>query len=318
MARIDNAIETAGLTKYFGRKKAVDSITLVVPRGSVFALLGRNGSGKTTTIQMLLGFLSPTSGSCSVLGHDSRKITPALRGRVGYMAESHPLHEWMTVKQEGEFASSFHSHWNWDLFKSIVDHFGLSPSAKGKNLSRGQRAGLSLALALAPEPELLILDDPALGLDPIARQVLLGHVMDVARESDRTVLFSSQLVEDVERVADYAAILDYSTLKVAGSIEEITAAIRQVDLSFAPGAMPAIFPPIPGLLATDVSEDTVTLTVSELNEDARTALARLHPISMQERPASFDHAVLSYLRPGGGLPDTSEARSAATARGSKW
>lgn len=292
------AIEADGLTKWFGKKRAVEDLTIRIPRGSVFAFLGRNGSGKTTTLLMLLGFVRPTSGSSRVLGHDSRKISPALRGRIGFMAESHPLHEWMTVEQEARFAAAFYASWNWALFNSIVDHFGLDRKTKGSTLSRGQRAGLSLALTLAPEPELLILDDPAMGLDPVARRAMLQQVLKATRESGRTVLFSSHQLDDVELVADHAAILDDSTLKVTGSIEDLTAAMRQLYVTFAPGTMPATLPTIHGLLSTQVSGDTMILTVIEPNDATRAAIATLGPISVREQPVSFSHAVISYLSPG--------------------
>lgn len=297
MTMSDFAIETAGLTRYFGTQKAVDSLTLAVPRGSVYAFLGRNGSGKTTTIRMLLGFLRPTRGSATVLGQDSRRLTPATRGRIGYMAENHPLHDWMTVDQEARFAAAFHAGWDWALFRSIIGHFGLSPDARVRALSRGQRAGLSLAITLAPQPELLILDDPAIGLDPVARRSLLEAVLQATRDSGRTVLFSSHLLDDVERVADYAAVLDGSQLRVAGPIEELTSAMRQYRISFASGAMPPTLPPIRGLLSTKRVGDTLILTVIRPGEDTTATLAALAPIDVRDRAVSFSDAVVSYLGP---------------------
>jgi ABC-2 type transport system ATP-binding protein len=260
MTTSDFAIEMDGVTKYFGRKKAVDSLTLQIPRGSIYAFLGRNGSGKTTTIRMLLGFLRPTRGSSKVLGHDSMRLTPEVRGRIGYMAETHPLHELMTVEQEERFASGFHDRWDSKLFDSIVDHFGLRRDDDVRSMSRGQRTGLSLALTLAPRPELLIIDDPAIGLDPVARRMLLERLLLSTRDAGQTVLFSSHQLDDVERVADYAAILDYSTLRAAGSLEELTSAIRQYRVTFAPGRLPETLPPIAGLMSTKRFGDTLVLT----------------------------------------------------------
>jgi len=175
--RGDAVIETTGLTRYFGARKAVDGLTMAVPRGSVFAFLGRNGSGKTTTIRMLLGLTEPTRGSSRVLGEDSQHLTPEIRARVGYMSESHSLYKWWTVRECGEYQSRFYPRWNNRIFQAVTDHFHLNPKAKAGDLSRGERAGLSLAITLAPEPELLILDDPALGLDPVARRSLLESMI---------------------------------------------------------------------------------------------------------------------------------------------
>src|SRR5258705_3103492 len=153
-------IKAQGLTRYFGAKAAVYELTLDVPRGSVFAFLGRNGSGKTTTIRMLLGLLRPTRGSGRILGYDIRALPPEARARIGYLTEEHQLYGWMSVRESGEFQSRFYPRWNEQIFHSVIGHFGLKPAARVKDLSRGERAGLALGLTLAPEPELLILDDP--------------------------------------------------------------------------------------------------------------------------------------------------------------
>ncbi len=146
-------IQTRGLTRYFGGRPAVYELNLDVPRGSVFAFLGRNGSGKTTTIRMLMGLLPPTRGTGDILGHDIRALTPEIRARIGYLTEEHQLYAWMNVKECGGFQSKFFSKWNDRIYRGVAGHFGLNPAAKVKNLSRGERAGLCLALTLAPDPE---------------------------------------------------------------------------------------------------------------------------------------------------------------------
>src|SRR5664280_2082721 len=151
-------IRTQGLTRYFGGKPAVYDLNLEVPRGCVFAFLGRNGSGKTTTIRMLLGLLQPTRGEGTILGYDIRALPPEARARIGYLTEEHQLYCWMSVRACGDFQSRFYPAWNEKIFRGIIGHFGLRPAALVKSLSRGERAGLCLALTLAPEPELLILD----------------------------------------------------------------------------------------------------------------------------------------------------------------
>ena len=159
-------IRTQGLTRYFGANPAVYELNLEVPRGGVFALLGRNGSGKTTTIRMLLGLLEPTRGGGTILGYDIRALPPEARARIGYLTEEHQLYGWMSVRESGEFQSRFYPTWNEKIFRGVVGHFGLRPTALVKSLSRGERAGLCLALTLAPEPELLILDGPGPGARP--------------------------------------------------------------------------------------------------------------------------------------------------------
>src|SRR5215470_9983789 len=166
-------IQVRGLTRYFGRKCAVDSLSFQVPRGSVFAFIGRNGAGKTTTIRMILGLLEPTRGKAEILGHHSMALPPEARARIGYMAEGHPVYGWMRVGQYESFQRGFYEHWNHQIFASVIDYFNISARNKAGQLSHGQRAGLHLAMTLAIEPEVLMLDDPATGLDPSPRRSLL-------------------------------------------------------------------------------------------------------------------------------------------------
>src|SRR5215471_2330421 len=121
----DAVIQTRGLTRYFGSKCAVNTVSFSVPRGSVFAFIGRNGAGKTTTIRMILGLLEPTRGSSAILGYDSADLPPEARARIGYMAEGHPVYGWMRVGRYGRFQSGFYPHWNQDVFAAVIDHFSI-------------------------------------------------------------------------------------------------------------------------------------------------------------------------------------------------
>lgn len=289
----DNIIETRNLTRYFGRKCAVSSLNLAVPRGSVFGFLGRNGAGKTTTIRILLGLLEPTRGSAVVLGHDSRKLPPETLARIGYLAESHPVYDWMRVAECNRFQSRFCSHWNHDIFHAVVKHFRLDPKAQARTLSRGERAGLCLALTLAPEPELLILDDPALGLDPVARRSLLESMIYVTRREDRTILFSSHLLSDVERVADHIAILDRSVLRACCSLETFRRRVRQYVLGFS--GPPPHAPAIPGLLQALRANDEMRLTFVNITDETHAAMKALNPLSIEEAAISLEDAFISYL-----------------------
>jgi ABC-2 type transport system ATP-binding protein len=174
----------------------VDSLSFSVPRGSVFAFIGRNGSGKTTTIRMLLGLLKSTRGSAAILGCNSAALPPAARARIGYMAEGHPVYRWMRVSQYESFQSGFYAHWNRDIFAAVIDYFAIDRRTKSGDLSHGQRAGLHLAMTLAIEPELLMLDDPATGLDPAARRSLLEAMLYFTRSRERTIFFSTHLLDD--------------------------------------------------------------------------------------------------------------------------
>jgi ABC-2 type transport system ATP-binding protein len=259
----------------------------------VYAFLGRNGSGKTTTIRMLLGLLEPTRGSALVLGHDCRDLPPDVRARVGYMSESHALYRWMRVRECGEFQRRFYPRWNDAVFRAVVDHFRLDPAAKAGDLSRGERAGLSLALTLAPEPELLILDDPALGLDPVARRSLLESMVYVTRRADRTILFSSHLLSDVERVADYVGVLDRSVLRAQCSLETFRSRVKQFVLRY-PGKPPEL-PHVPGLLHARRSVNELRVTVANADADTERVLRSLGAQSVEEVPIGFEDALIGYL-----------------------
>ncbi len=222
----DMVIRTRGLTRCFGSRIVVDRLNFAVPRGSVVGLLGLNGAGKTTTIRMLLGLLEPTRGACEVLGCDSRELTPAVRARIGHTVEGHFLYPWMRIHDCERFGRETHSHWNNDLFRQSVARFGIDPAARVAWLSRGQRAGVSIASTLATNPELLILDDPALGLDPVSRRALNETVIEFCSTGDRTVLLSTHLLDDVERIADRVALMVDGHMLVDCSLDEFRPACR--------------------------------------------------------------------------------------------
>ena len=281
------------LTRRFGDFIAVDHISFSVNAGEIVGYLGPNGSGKTTTIRMLLGLLQPTRGTGSVLGYDIHDVPPEVRARIGYLTEEHQLYGWMSVKECGEFQSRFYPHWNEKIFRGVIGHFNLKPAARVKDLSRGERAGLCLGLTLAPEPELLVLDDPALGLDPVAHWSLMESMIYLTRRSDRTIFFSSHQLADVERVADYIAILDRSVLRVCCSLETFRNSVQQVRLRF-PGAPPPV-PKIPGLLQAFRADGELRLTCVHYGAATEQALRTLSPAQMEMVPISLEDAFISYL-----------------------
>lgn len=286
-------IKTDGLTRYFGSKCVVAPLSLTVPRGSIFGFLGRNGAGKSTTIRMLLGLVEPTRGSSLVLGENSQDLSPETRSRIGYLAEGHHVYGWMSIRECAKFQASFYPRWNEAIFQGVIRHFGLDPKAKAGNLSRGQRAGLCLALTLAPEPELLILDDPALGLDPVARRGLLQSMLYVTRREQHTILFSSHLLSDVERVADHIAVLDQGVLRASCSLETFRDRVRQFVLHFA-GETP-VLPPLPGLLQSFRTPGEISLTFANYDEQTAAQLETLGAFRIEEVPMSLEDAFISYL-----------------------
>ena len=287
-------IQVRGLTRYFGRKCAVDTVSFNVPRGSVFAFIGRNGAGKTTTIRMILGLLEPTRGSSSIFGYDSMTLLPAARTRIGYMAEGHPVYGWMRVGECEGFQRGFYGHWNHDIFAAVIDYFAIAPRTKAGHLSHGQRAGLHLAMTLAIEPELLVLDDPATGLDPAARRALLEAMVYFTRSRERTIFFSSHLLDEVERVADHVAVLDYSVLRANCSVETFRDRVRRLVACF-PGQPPRDLPAIPGMLRVVRADNELSLVVANPDGQTRRTLQSLGALAVDEQPISLEDALIAYV-----------------------
>jgi ABC-2 type transport system ATP-binding protein len=221
-------LELQDVRKRFGRQAVLDGVTLSVPAGQTFAFLGRNGAGKTTTIRMLTGLLRPDTGVVRVLGLDPRRHASAIRRRIGYLAEDQHLFGWMRVEQTLAFMAPFYPTWDGDLARSLLQRFELPRRTRVKHLSKGQNVRLGLLLALAHRPGLVILDDPALGLDPIMRKELNRDVITLLQGEGATVFYSSHLLYEVEPVADRVAILDRGRIVTCENTEYLREFIKQV------------------------------------------------------------------------------------------
>ena len=232
------AIELSGLTKKYRKETAVDNLSLRVPRGTTLGLIGPNGAGKSTTIKMLMGMLSITAGSARVLGLDVAVDPVEVKRRVGYVPELHQLYRWMRVGDLIGFTKSFYPTWNDKLCASLVDLFELDRRKKIKHLSKGTLAKVSLVLAVAHEPELLILDEPMSGLDPIAREEFLDGVLRTLCDRDCTVLFSSHTLADVQRLADHVAMLYQGKLLLHCPTDELLASAKRVRAVLRDGCLP--------------------------------------------------------------------------------
>jgi ABC-2 type transport system ATP-binding protein len=217
---MDTVIRAEGLTRSFGGKKVVDRLDLAVPAGAVYALLGDNGAGKSTTIRMLTGLLPASAGRASILGEDCWHSAVELRHRVGYVPEKPRFYNWMTVAEIGAFAAGFHRPGYLARYRQAVEGFGLERAARLKTLSKGGYAKVGLALALAVDPQVLILDEPTSGLDLFTRREFLSSMVGLAGEG-RTILISSHAVAEVERVASHAAFLAKGQLLLAGPLDAL-------------------------------------------------------------------------------------------------
>jgi ABC-2 type transport system ATP-binding protein len=227
-----NVIEVAGLTRRFGPKVALDNVRLAVPRGGVFGLVGVNGAGKTTLIKHVLGLLKAQSGSVRVFGRDPAADPAGVLVRVGYLSEEPDLPGWMRVGELLRYTRAFYPNWDPAFAEELRRSFALDPAAKVKHLSKGQRARTGLILALAHRPELLVLDEPSSGLDPIVRRDILGAIIRTIAEEGRTVLFSSHLLHEVERVADRVALIDRGRVVFSGALDQIKDTHHRLTLRF--------------------------------------------------------------------------------------
>lgn len=266
---MDTIIATNGLTKIFSGKIVVDRLNLNVPRGAIFTLLGGNGAGKSTTIKMLTGLLSPDAGSARILGQECWNEAIRLRHRVGYVPERPRFYDWMSVRDIGWFSAGFHKAGFEMRYMELVQRFRLDPKARLKTLSKGGYAKVGLALALASDPEVLILDEPTSGLDLFIRREFLASMVDLAG-AGRTILLSSHGIAEVERVASHAGFMAEGRLLLAASIEELRKRIVRVRLRFEG------LPPDPLLLGNVLEYETSgRLWQAVLQDPNRLALENL-------------------------------------------
>src|SRR5213594_2918343 len=224
----ESVIDISDLTRRFGGKTALASVSLSLPRGGVYGLVVANGAGKTTLIKHILGLLRAESGSVRVFGQDPVADPVAVLSRIGYLSEENDLPAWMRVGELIDYSRAFYPAWDDAYAEELRQAFALDGTAKIKTLSRGQKARAGILIALAHRPELLVLDEPSSGLDPIVRRDILGAVIRTIADEGRTVLFSSHLLEEVEQVADYVTMIHQGAIALSAPLDEIKESHRCV------------------------------------------------------------------------------------------
>ena len=278
------AVQTAGLGKRYGSKWALRDCTLEIPAGSVTALVGPNGAGKTTLLQLAVGLSAPSTGRVLVLGRSPRDDTQSLLPRVGFVAQDHPLHRGFTVQETLKLGRKLNPGWDEESALARIDSLGLPLGQKVGRLSGGQQAQVALTLALAKRPELLLLDEPVASLDPLARREFLATVMEVVEETGITVVLSSHIVADLERVCDHLVILAQARTQLAGPIDEILASHR---LLTGRRSDPATVARVHDVIRESHTERQTTLLV-RANGHVYDARWQLHEVDLEE-------IVLAYL-----------------------
>jgi ABC-2 type transport system ATP-binding protein len=226
-------IDVKDLSRSFGAKRALDRVSFHATAGQVYGLVGVNGAGKTTLIKHLLGLLRAATGSVRVFGLDPVRDPVGVLGRIGYLSEERELPEWMRVSELMAYTQAFHPTWDAAYARELLDTFGLDPAKKVKQLSKGMRAQAGLVAAVAHRPELLILDEPSSGLDVVVRRDILDAIVRTVADDGRTVIFSSHLLEEVERMSDHVTMLHGGRLIFSGAMDDVRRGYRRSRVQFA-------------------------------------------------------------------------------------
>lgn len=298
----DYVIETCALSKRYGRKLALDNLDLRIPRGRIHAIVGANGAGKSTLFRILMGFMPPTAGEARILDRDSQKLTPEDRGRIGFVNEEHTLPGWMRVSQVTTMQKHQYARWNQRAFDNVIGHYHVLPEQKVGQLSRGERAGFNLALALAQGPELLVLDEPTLGLDVVAKRAFLESLLYSNAADDCTVIYCSHQMEEIERVADNLIILERGQLKNMSAPEDFTARVSHwvADVPFKGPDLHTV----PGLLEVQRLDGLHHYLVLDQDDGFERFLREAGARNVQSMPVSLDRAVNAFLAKNHAAPAT--------------
>ncbi len=233
-------LKLLGLTKQFGKTEVVDSLTLEIPQGNFLGLIGANGAGKSTTLKMLAGMLDQSSGTAEVLGTRIEDLKPSHLSRIGYVPESHQIYRWMTISEAVWFCKKLNARWNDETCSDLLKLFRLDKTKKVKSLSKGMLAKLGLVLAISRDPEILILDEPMSGLNPIARDEFLDGVLRTVSDRDCTVILSSHSIDDVQRMSDSIGLIHQGRLLMHRPTEEILNETKRVRFVLDEGGSPPV------------------------------------------------------------------------------
>ena len=287
-------VEVQRLTRQFDGKIALNDLSLIVPRGGVFGLIGGNGAGKTTLIRHILGMLKAQSGSVRVFGLDPVENPVGVLGRIGYLSEDRDLPNWMRVHELIRYTQAFYPNWDARYAEELREAFDLDPKAKVKTLSRGQRARAGLLIALAHRPELLVLDEPSSGLDPVVRRDILGAIIRTIADEGRTVFFSSHLLDEVERVADRVAIIHEGRIMLTASMDEIKESHRRMTLRF--GKAMSQPPALVGTLACEGGGAEWTYVCNGASAQLRRAAEAIGATVVDDSALSLDEIFVSRIQ----------------------
>jgi ABC-2 type transport system ATP-binding protein len=291
---MDSIIELKGVYRSFNETRVLRGIDLSIARGTVVGLLGKNGAGKTTLLKCMLGLLKMDSGTATLFGEDVRALSGAVKAKIGYVPQKVEFYAWMRVRHMISYMSAFYPNWNDSLASSLVRKWELDPDVRVSTLSQGQYQKLALILAMAHEPELLVLDEPAASLDPEARRAFLAAVVEIASDANRTVLLSTHLTSDLERVASDVVLLKSGVVDYCGSMDDLLDSVKSLRLTthqLLPGRLD-----VPGLLNCDANQKHAVLTVRGVTPELIHSLEADYDATVEVRDMNLEDIFVEVHR----------------------
>ena len=291
----DSIIKIENLTKYYDGRVVLDNVSFGIPQGCIYGLLGRNGAGKTTIIRILLGLEPVTRGSTYIFGKSSGELGADDYGKIGYVAEGHHLIQNYSVSKLTGLCKGLSAKWDDKTFDHFIEVFNLPINRKVKELSTGMRAQLNLALAMATDPQVLILDDPTLGLDTVVRRQFLELAIDVLQRDGRTILFSSHILSDVERIADRIGILVCGQLVVDCELEQLKERVKKMRIIFKDSVPKDLY--LTEIINKKQYDHELVITAANWNEHKRAMLETFGPESVDEVPMTLEDIFIECTNP---------------------
>ncbi|MEG2947607.1 MAG: ABC transporter ATP-binding protein, partial [Bacteroidales bacterium] len=232
---MENIIECKNLTHYYGNRKIYENLSFSIPKGKIMGLLGKNGTGKTTSINILSGYLKPQAGECYIFGENIQEMSPLQRRKIGLLIEGHVQYDFMNIEQIERFYSAFYPNWKREAYYELMSRLKVAPKQRISRMSCGQRSQVALGLILAQNPELLILDDFSLGLDPGYRRLFVDYLKEYASAEDKTIFLTSHIIQDMERLIDDCIIMDYGKILIQQPINELLQTFRRISCTLPEG-----------------------------------------------------------------------------------
>ena len=283
----NSIVQMRNVSKRFGKIQALDKLDLDIKRGEIIGLLGANGAGKSTLLRCIIGLYLADEGECVTFETDAAKLTPKELGRVGYVHQEGELLEWMTTKQLIHYVSAYYKNWNHELEDKYIADFDISLKARVGSLSPGQRQKLAILLAIGFEPELLILDEPASALDPIARGRFLDLLLQIIQDENRTIIISSHILSDVEKVIDHTLIMREGSILRDCSFDSLREEFIKITLTSLNSKLPAELG-LQNVIDCEREDSQAVLTVQNISQQDLETRAKDLNCEIEIRPLSLE------------------------------